>query len=135
MAEIKWTHRHHPRNVEFIVEQQVRRWQLRPDKALAEGGHFWPIVTISREFDSLGLALGQRVADRLGFSFWDHEIVSAVAQQLRVEPDKVGAIDEQPVGAMAQFSTRCILGVKTSRRTTMINCVFHFRQSVGMVRP
>jgi len=110
MAEIRWTHRHHPRNVEFIVEQQVRRWQLRPDKALAEGGHFWPIVTISREFGSLGLALGQRVADRLGFSFWDHEIVSAVAEQLRVEPDMVGAIDEHPVGAMVQLFNALHLG-------------------------
>jgi len=106
MAEIKWTHRHHPRNVEFIVEQQVRLWQLRPDRTPMAGGHCWPVVTISREFGSLGLALGQRVAERLGFTFWDQEIVSAVAQQLHVDPDKVGAIDEHPVGAMAQlFST------------------------------
>lgn len=110
MAEIKWTHRHHPRNVELIVEQQVRRWQLRPDKAVVESGHFWPVVTISREFGSLGLALGQRVAERLGFTFWDHEIVSAVAQQLRVAPEKVGAIDEHPVGAMAQLFNALHLG-------------------------
>jgi cytidylate kinase len=110
MAEIKWTHRHHPRNVEFIVEQQVRRWQLRPERTSAEGGHYWPVVTISREFGSLGLALGQRVAERLGFSFWDHEIVSAVASQLHVAPDKVGAIDEHPVGAMAQLFNALNLG-------------------------
>jgi cytidylate kinase len=110
MAEIKWTHRHHPRNVEFIVEQQVRRWQLRPDKTASEGGHYWPVVTISREFGSLGLALGQRVAERLGFSFWDHEIVSAVAQQLHVEPNKVGTVDERPVGAMAQLFNALHLG-------------------------
>jgi cytidylate kinase len=110
MAEIKWTHRHHPRNVELIVEQQVRRWQLRPDRSTMDGGHSWPVVTISREFGSLGLALGQRVAERLGFSFWDHEIVSAVAQQLHVDPDKVGAIDEHPVGAMAQLFNALHLG-------------------------
>ncbi|MGC4069135.1 MAG: cytidylate kinase-like family protein [Polyangiaceae bacterium] len=92
------------------MEQQIRRWQLRPDRSTMDGGHFRPVVTISREFGSLGLALGQRVAERLGFSFWDHEIVSAVAQQLHVDPDKVGAIDEHPVGAMAQLFNALHLG-------------------------
>jgi cytidylate kinase len=58
----------------------------------------------------LGLALGQRVAERLGFSFWDHEIVSAVASQLHVAPDKLNAIDEHPVGPMAQLFNALHLG-------------------------
>jgi cytidylate kinase len=92
MEELKWHHRHPPRRVDGIVEEQVRRWQFRPSDS--NRATFWPIVTISRESGSLGLALGRRVAERLGFTFWDQEIVTAVAERLHVDPSKVMAFDE-----------------------------------------
>src|SRR5512145_2395995 len=91
MEELKWHHRHQPRRVNGIVEEQVRRWQFHPTDAKSL---FWPVVTISREAGSLGLDLGRRVAERLGFTFWDHEIVTAVAERLHVDPGKVLALDE-----------------------------------------
>ena len=38
------------------------------------------IITISREFGSGGRELGKRLADILGFDYYDSEIISAVAQ-------------------------------------------------------
>lgn len=38
------------------------------------------IITISREFGSGGRELGRRLADFLGFDYYDSEIISAVAQ-------------------------------------------------------
>jgi len=91
MEDLKWHYRHPPRRVGDIVEQQVRRWQFKPDGAKEE---YWPVVTISRESGSLGLDVGRRVAERLGFTFWDQEIVSEVAHRLHVEPERVSALDE-----------------------------------------
>lgn len=102
MEELKWHHRHPPRSVNGIVEQQVRRWQFQP--ANNEAPH-WPVVTVSRESGSLGLALGRRVAERLGFTFWDQEIVTAVAKQLHIDPGKVLAMDEHTPGALAALMT------------------------------
>lgn len=39
------------------------------------------IITISREFGSGGRELGRRLADVLGFDYYDSEIISAVAQK------------------------------------------------------
>lgn len=39
------------------------------------------IITISREFGSGGRELGKRLADGLGFDYYDSEIISAVAQK------------------------------------------------------
>lgn len=91
MEDLKWHYRHQPRRVGDIVEQQVRRWQFEPDGAREE---YWPVVTISRESGSLGLDIGRRVAERLGFTFWDQEIVTEVAHRLHVEPQEVSALDE-----------------------------------------
>ena len=38
------------------------------------------IVTISREFGSGGRELGKRLADELGFDYYDREIITAIAQ-------------------------------------------------------
>ena len=38
------------------------------------------IITISREFGSGGRELGKRLADRLGYDYYDSEIISAVAK-------------------------------------------------------
>lgn len=102
MEHIKWHYRHQPRPVSGMVEQQVRRWQFHPTDA---NDVFWPVVTISRESGSLGLDVGRRVAERLGFTFWDQEIVTTVAQRLHVKPDDVSALDEHAPRAMAVMLT------------------------------
>lgn len=38
------------------------------------------IITISREFGSGGRELGKRIADILGYAYYDREIISAIAQ-------------------------------------------------------
>ena len=37
------------------------------------------IITISREFGSGGRELGKRLADTLGFDYYDREIITAIA--------------------------------------------------------
>ncbi len=39
------------------------------------------IITISREFGSGGRELGKRLADALGFDYYDREIITAIAQK------------------------------------------------------
>lgn len=39
------------------------------------------IITVSREFGSGGRELGKRLADFLGYDYYDSEIISAVAEK------------------------------------------------------
>ncbi|MCM1124987.1 MAG: cytidylate kinase-like family protein [Lachnospiraceae bacterium] len=43
------------------------------------------IVTISREFGSGGRELGKRLADELGFAYYDKEIISKIAENLKMD--------------------------------------------------
>lgn len=47
------------------------------------------IVTISREFGSGGRELGKRIADILGYDYYDKEIISAIAQNTGHEENYV----------------------------------------------
>lgn len=47
------------------------------------------IITISREFGSGGRELGKRLADLLGYEFYDKEIISKVAQKQKLDEEYV----------------------------------------------
>lgn len=49
------------------------------------------IVTISREFGSGGREVGKRLADALGFAYYDREIVTTIAQKNRLDEDYVAS--------------------------------------------
>ena len=101
MPELKWPHLPHPRDVGAIVDAQVRRWALskrnRPREASLEA---WPVVTISRECGTQGTALARRVAEQLGFSCWDSEIVTEIARLLHTDETTIAAYDERTRAAL-----------------------------------
>lgn len=47
------------------------------------------IITISREFGSGGRELGKRLADEMGYDYYDSEIIAAVAKQSGMDPHYV----------------------------------------------
>ena len=47
------------------------------------------IITISREFGSGGREVGKRLADALGFQYYDREIITAVAQKSSLDEEYV----------------------------------------------
>lgn len=50
------------------------------------------IITISREFGSGGRELGKRIADILGFDYYDSEIISAVAQKSGLNAEYIESV-------------------------------------------
>ena len=47
------------------------------------------IITVSRQFGSGGRELGKRLADKLGWDYYDKEIIDTLASQQGLEPDYV----------------------------------------------
>ena len=43
------------------------------------------LITVSREFGSGGREIGKRLADELGFAYYDREIVTAIAQKTQLD--------------------------------------------------
>lgn len=55
------------------------------------------IITISREFGSGGRELGKRLADLLGFDYYDREIIQAVAARSGIDEKYAQTMLEMPV--------------------------------------
>lgn len=59
------------------------------------------IITVSREFGSGGRELGKRLADELGFAYYDREILTAIAESSQLHEEYVETVLEQ--GTFAHF--------------------------------
>lgn len=73
-----------------------------------------PYVTISREAESGGTEIARRLAERLGWSVLDRELVNKLAQRLELEPRLLELMDETRVGWFSEtllnlFNSRLVL--------------------------
>jgi cytidylate kinase len=84
-----------PRSVEAIVEQQVRAWRAKNRVERTRHEAAPRVVTVSREFGAGGARIARQVAEALGFTLWDHEFITHVAERAGADPRFVEAIDER----------------------------------------
>ncbi len=61
------------------------------------------VVTISRQFGAGGLTLGKRIAKRLGYSFFDNEIIQMVAQKSNVSTRWVESMEKEAGGKLERL--------------------------------
>ncbi len=68
-----------------------------------------PVMTVSRQYGSLGDEIGNDVAGRLGLRLVDQDIITMVAKRLGVSPSSVTGHDERDTGLVSEL-------VRTMRR-------------------
>ncbi len=64
------------------------------------------IITVSRQFGSGGRELGKRLADLLGWDYYDREIIMALAEQQGLDPDGVRRVLSSHGWHSFQFTLR-----------------------------
>lgn len=55
------------------------------------------IVTVSREFGSMGRELGRRIAEELGLAYYDREIITEIARETELDEGFVARVIEKGV--------------------------------------
>lgn len=84
-----------PRSIDSIVDEQVRRWRLAQREREKKARRPLPVITVSREFGSQGAAIGEAAAEKLGFAFWDQQLVHEVAERSGAPQKLVESLDER----------------------------------------
>ncbi len=59
-----------------------------------------PVVTISRQFGAGAKTLGQRLAHKLNYSFWDNELLQKVAEKAKVSKSWVKSVEQEAGGRL-----------------------------------
>lgn len=66
------------------------------------------VITISRQFGAGGKTLGKMVADKLGYTFADDDIIMMVAEAANVSPHWVESIEREAGGKMSRIITSMV---------------------------
>jgi len=66
------------------------------------------VITISRQFGSGGKTLGEMVAEKLGYTFIDNEIIQMVAKKAKVSTHWVESIEKEAGGKLLKFIDRLV---------------------------
>ncbi len=91
------------------------------------------LVCISREFGSRGAAVGALVAERLGFSFWDRELIHALARSEGAPEAVIKAVDERRTSALQETLGGTWLGPSATQTTYMqhLRALLHDLDDMG----
>lgn len=101
-----------PKSVRQLVDQQVLEWKRRGDQTAAadQPRRIWPAITVSREFGALGAQLAERLAVGLGFSFWDRQILTTIAEQTGMHETVLRSLDESASSRLEDFFAEALQG-------------------------
>lgn len=86
------------RNIGFLVEDQVKRWQIEQrEKNKGARGEFIPapVISISNQVGSKALPVAKKVAELLGIQMYDREIVEHIATTEKVHVEVVESLDQR----------------------------------------
>ncbi|MBN2197058.1 MAG: cytidylate kinase-like family protein [Polyangiaceae bacterium] len=70
----------------------------------------WPVITISREPAAGGSTLGYRIAERLGFSCWDKELLARIAEESAAIDSVLATVDEHATSKVEEFFRSLLVG-------------------------
>lgn len=91
------------------------------------------IITISRQFGSGGRELGKRLADLLGYDYYDKEIISAIAQKQGLSAGYIeSALENQAWQTVPLTFRRSFSGV-TSLRSTQTSLLLEQKKVIESI--
>ena len=66
------------------------------------------VITISRQYGAGGRTLGQKVAEALGYTFADEDIVQKIAELAKVSPGWVESVEKEAGGRLSRIVSKMV---------------------------
>ncbi len=66
------------------------------------------VITISRQFGAGGKTIGQKVAQNLGYTFVDEDIIQIIAEKAKVSPGWVESVEKEAGGRLSRIVTKMV---------------------------
>ena len=83
-------------NLFDLAERQASKWRRAEARGQETKVATCPLVLVSRQHGTDGAAIGQRIADRLGFDFWNQKLLHEIAEHGGLAEVLLSSLDERP---------------------------------------
>jgi len=116
------------RSIQQILDDQINKWQAqggerKPKKPMI------PVITISRQFGSVGRTVAQRVAAELGLDLFDREIIHEVAESAHMRESMVETLDEKAISSLEDM----ISAATNERHLWSYEYLHHLMRVIGTI--
>lgn len=107
-----------PRGLTALVDYQVHRWEMNKarQKTRNEKEYVWPLITVSREYGSLGAKIANALGQRLEWPCWDQELVHEIAEDSNAPETLFASLDENRRDMISKLINGLMYGNKVTER-------------------
>ncbi len=87
-----------------LINKQIKDYLLRNklDRELKRSP-FQPCITVSRENGSGGHAIASKIAKKLGFKYYDEELIDLIAKKTHLKKELIKSVDEKTHDTIETF--------------------------------
>jgi cytidylate kinase len=110
------------------AQQQYRRQTEKPVTGRQPDTHGF-YISFAREYGSGGLELSKRVAEKLGWQHFDHEVVEAIAGEAKTREDLVALFDESVRSELETY----VKNLFTAQTWDSTHYIFHLVQVLNAI--
>ena len=112
-----------PRSASEMVDHQVRKWRAAQTRTRATRT---PVITISHRHGSRGSMLAEAVAERLGYTCWNRQLLHEIAKRSGTSESLLASVDEHHRSSLEEL-------VEAFRHRQSASPSEYFRALVGSV--
>jgi len=117
------------RSIEFLVEDQLKKWQLQTKERKAEKAKPGPVVTISREPGTGGSEIARRLAQELKIDLVGAQIIQKIAESAEMSTKVISSLDEKEITRRDDWLTSLF----ETRHLWVDNYLFHLTKVIGTI--
>jgi cytidylate kinase len=90
-------------SIEQFVKEQIKKWERMYLEKDRKAEARIPVITISSEPGSGGTIVGQEVAKRLDFDYFNREIVEGIAKSAEIRSTVIDSIEKERLSGIEDF--------------------------------
>jgi cytidylate kinase len=95
-------------SIEQFVKDQLNKWESAYSKDKAKTEARLPVITVSMEPGSGGSVMAQKIAERLGFSYFHRDIVEEISKTAKIRSTVVNTLEKERLSGVKDFISSLI---------------------------
>lgn len=88
--------------IESFVDEQLSKWKAR-QKEKRKPAWLYPVVTLSMEPGSGGRRIAKQVAERVGYDYFDRDLIEGIAKSARISAKVVDTLEKERLTGVEEF--------------------------------
>jgi cytidylate kinase len=90
-------------SIEKFVKEQLEKWDRAYAKGKVKAEAYLPVITVSMEAGSGGSIMAQKIAERLGFSYFHRDIVEEISKSAKIRSTVINTLEKERLSGVQDF--------------------------------